>query len=531
MKHTHTPKTHKKNPKHQNRGSAHKPTHTGRAHSGHGKDQEILTGFIKTNRQKTGYVDILETDTHVYFPTHNINTALHGDEVTYIITDKIDARRKLPVGKVVSIVERASTRIVGTAVRQGEKWFVSPDDKRIYTDIFIPEPKNMEEHKKVLVSIEWKPKAEYPEGTLLEVIGTAGDNDTEMKSILLEKGFDHQFPPDVEREAAEISKLKRNVADSEWSFRKDFKNKTTFTIDPADAKDFDDALSIETLPNGHIEVGVHIADVAFFVTPGSALDKEAQKREFSVYLVDRTIPMLPEVLSNDLCSLNPNEEKRAFSALFEIDMEGKVYSREFTRSVIKSNKRFAYEEAQATIDDTSAQYYTELKTLNDIAHKLRKAKALAGAIDFETDEIAFTLDAKGVPLEIHKKQRLDAHKLIEEFMLLANREVAMFIGKEAKGDKSKESLYRIHDVPNKERIEDLTLFLKALGYDLESKDGVVTNKGLQHILKKIEHTPQEALIKTAILRSMAKATYNITNIGHFGLAFDFYTHFTSPIRR
>lgn len=489
-----------------------------------------LEGVIKTNRKKTGYIDMPDDAPSIFFPEGNLGTALAGDTVVYHLTGQTDFRSKLPIGKVDSIVERSKERLVGTIVKENGATFLAPDDKRIYTNIILPNNKDAEENMKALVSFTWKAGSQFPEGEVLEIIGKAGENNAEMKSIVMDKGFDTSFPPAVEREAEHLRDTKRTISEAEWKFRRDMRDTLTMTVDPIDAKDFDDALSLKELPNGNYEIGVHIADVAYFVTPGSELDAEAQKRQFSVYLVDRTIPMLPEALSNDLCSLNPGEDKRAFSAVFEMNKEGKVLSRWFGRTAIHSDKRFAYEDAQDAITDSGNEFHKEFTILNSIAYKLREEKVRNGAIDFESDEVKFVLDDEGVPLKVIKKQRFDAHKLIEEFMLLANREVALVVSKDKAG-KDSPSIYRSHDAPDADRIDELSIFLKALGHDLEKKKGVVTNKSIQKLINDIDGTPQEALIKTAVLRSMAKATYDIKNIGHFGLGFDFYTHFTSPIRR
>src|SRR3989344_3750278 len=316
--------------------------------------------------------------------------------------------------------------------------------------------------------------------------------------------------------------------------RRDMLGTTTFTIDPFDAKDFDDAISFKDLGDNKYEIGIHIADVSHFVTPGTELDREAEKRGLSVYLVDRTIPMLPEILSNDFCSLNPDEDKLTFSAIFTMTGDGKVLDEWFGRTVIHSNKRFAYEEAQEVIDGKlSGPYQTELRKLREIDQKLEKAKYHGGGINFETEEVKFVLDFKGKPIRVYKKSRLETHKLVEEFMLLANRSVAKFVFmSQNKGFlKGKQSVYRIHAKPDPDRIQDLATFLKALGFDLRNKEGLVTSKDINTLLKEVEGTPNEELIKTAAIRSMAKAAYSTKNIGHFGLAFSYYTHFTSPIRR
>src|SRR3989344_496887 len=356
-----------------------------------------------------------------------------------------------------------------------------------------------------------------------------------MESIVLEKGFRIEFPTEVQREAENIKTEYKNHFATEIKNRRDMRDVTTMTIDPVDAKDFDDAISFTDLGNNEYEIGVHIADVSYFVTPGTKLDSESEKRGLSVYLVDRTIPMLPEILSNDLCSLNPNEDKLTFSAVFTITGEGEVLEEWFGRTVIHSNKQFSYEEAQDVIDGKKpGPHQVELRKLKEIAQKLEKKKFHGGAINFETEEVKFELDKTGKPIRVYKKSRLETHKLVEEYMLLANRAVAKFIFLSQNKDirkKGAQSVYRIHANPDKERIENLAIFLKALGFELKNKDGIVTSKDINKLLEDVEGTPNEELIKTATIRSMAKAVYSTKNIGHFGLAFTYYTHFTSPIRR
>ena len=408
----------------------------------------------------------------------------------------------------------------------------------MYVDIVISKDnmisKKAEVGQKVLVKIsQWNKNENNPNGEIIQILGAAGEHNTEMESILYEKGFEINFPEPVETEAIKLEKTEKPIPESEIAKRTDFRNTTTFTIDPKDAKDFDDAISIKSLHNGNFEIGVHIADVSHYVREKSFLDAEAQKREFSVYLVDRTIPMLPEVLSNDICSLNPNEEKLTFSAVFEMTNHGKIISKWFGKTIIKSNKRFTYELAQESLNNINGEYHKELETLNEIAKKLRRDKTIHGAIDFEQDEVAFELDDNGKPIRIYKKARLDTHKLVEEYMLLANKEVAEFIYKAYKKTNSDSPfIYRIHDLPDNDKISALSIFVKALGYELV----VEKNKGikaidLQNLFKQIEGKAEESMIKTAAVRSMAKAIYSTKNIGHFGLAFEFYTHFTSPIRR
>ena len=501
-------------------------------HSKKSEKTRFYEGIIKTNRKKTGYIDREGDLPSIYFPESNLKTALDGDSVQYSLTHKKDQKNGLPIGMIEKITNRFRDRIVGTVIKEGDQFFVSPDNNKIYTNILLKDLTNIKENTKVHVEFKWDDPKKKPEGFVIETLGLARDNNAEMRSIAIEKGFATAFPEEVEMEAENFRKNSKEIRPEEMAKRRDFRNILTFTVDPIDAKDFDDALSIQKLSNGHYEIGVHIADVSYFVKPRTELEREAQKRQFSVYLVDRTIPMLPEALSNDLCSLNPGEEKRAFSAVFEMDENGKVYKEWFGRTVIKSDKRFSYEEAQESIENKDAKYHTELTLLNFIAKKLRAEKEKNGAIDFESPEVKFVLDKNGKPLSVIKKERKDAHKLIEEYMLLANKEVAKFISNKTRGEhKDKSFLYRIHDAPKTERIGDLSVFLKALGYELEAKDGNVTNKQIQNLIKEIAGSPEEALIKTAVLRSMSKAIYTTKNIGHFGLGFEFYTHFTSPIRR
>ena len=382
-----------------------------------------------------------------------------------------------------------------------------------------------------------------PQCTIIRVIGTKGDNEAEMESIVLEKGFDTRFPVGVEEEANHIEKFDKKITDEEVAKRRDFRKTLTFTIDPVDAKDFDDAISFVKLSDegseARYEIGVHIADVSHYVTPGTQLDAEAVKRGCSIYLVDRTIPMLPEVLSNDVCSLNPNEDKLTFSAVFIVNDKGHVKERWFGRTVINSAYRFTYETAQESINagtadaNTDAPYAKELVTLNKIAKELQKDKFHKGAIEFEQEEIKFKLDERGKPIGVYRKERLDTHKLVEEYMLLANREVAKFIHDSIKhkGPKDTGSIYRIHDTPDPDKIADLAIFVKALGYTLKVTDDKVTSQALNNLLSQVVNTPHESLVRTAAIRSMQKAIYSTKNIGHFGLAFDYYTHFTSPIRR
>lgn len=501
------------------------------------KTPKSVKGNISISGRGDGYLEVEGFEDDIEIQNNNLKTALNRDEVEVKILPKKQNGRIQ--GEVIKIIRRNKTNFVGTVLRRAGKVFVEADDKRMYAPIELLNPdNNISDKEKVLVKIaEWKDSTSSPKGTLLRRIGTKGEHNAEIESIVLDKGFEIEFGENVESEAR---KLKQDSEQTEyWKNealrRRDFRKTLTFTIDPKDAKDFDDAISIKDLGNKTYEIGVHIADVSHYVTEGSALNKEARKRGCSVYLVDRTIPMLPEILSNDLCSLNPNVDRLTFSAVFIIEHSDskkiKIKDRWFGKTIIHSDKRFSYEDAQESINSKSGEYTTELQTLWSIAQVLREEKFRLGAIDFEADEVKFELDEKGVPIRVYKKERLDTHKLVEEFMLLANREVAEFFYKDQSKNKLPLSfLYRIHDKPDPEKLTNLSVFLRALGYELNIKDGI-TSKDISAILKKIEGKAEESLVKIAAIRAMSKAIYSTANIGHFGLAFQYYTHFTSPIRR
>ena len=566
------------------------------------KTEKVLTGPISVNSKGVGFFDLLDENGKVIekngqrqsleIQPENLRRAFAGDVVEVRATGRMAWNK--PQAEVLRVVSRAKTEFVGTVQKHGEMTYIVPDDKRMYLDIVVDENSNdsfgdknsaktPKIGEKVLVEIsDWGDKKDAngnfgnPHGKIIERIGKAGENNTEMNAIVLEKGFRVDFPTSVLSEAEKIKNEYKKYFDAEIKNRRDMRDVLTMTIDPADAKDFDDAISFQELADGTFEIGVHIADVSYFVIPGTALDVEAQKRGLSVYLVDRTIPMLPEVLSNDLCSLNPHEDKFTFSAVFKIDSQARILDKWFGRAVIHSDKRFTYEEAQKVIDEASKNYgewkssegasqarlaprlsespaeliaypsddfprqefFDALIKLNELAKIMEKQKFGNGAINFETDEVKFVLDDQGKPISVYKKQRLDTHKLVEEYMLLANRAVAEFIFKSQNeafqkpgGNHGKQSVYRIHGKPDPERIEALATFLKALGFDLHNKNGSVTSRDINKLLKEVEGTANEELIKVATIRSMAKAVYSTKNIGHFGLAFRYYTHFTSPIRR
>lgn len=480
-----------------------------------------------------GFVELENEDVDILIEPENLNTALHFDEVEIAVLPKSVRGRK--VGKVLKILKRAKLQFVGTLQMDKGRFFLLPDDKKVYKEINVGSNEMAKKAvgMKVLVKfLEWSDPNKNPTGELLQIIGKKGENNAEMLGIALEKGFDSSFPHSVEHEAEKISKLGVHVSADELSKRRDFRNTLTFTIDPIDAKDFDDAISYKKISEDSYEIGVHIADVSHYVKEKTELDREALRRGFSVYLVDRTIPMLPEALSNEVCSLKPDEDRLTFSAVFILNKEGIVKEKWFGKTIIHSAKRFTYESAQDVLDGKSVEHTEALLALNEMAKKMQKRKFSAGAIDFEQDEVRFELDVLGRPVKIYKKERLDTHKLVEEYMLLANKEVAEFIFKAREKHKSKEPfIYRIHDTPNQEKIAELGIFLKALGHELPNTNGKVSAKDLQMLFKQIEGRAEESMIKTAAVRSMAKAIYSTGNIGHFGLAFEYYTHFTSPIRR
>jgi ribonuclease R len=485
-------------------------------------------GIISTTPKGLGFVEDPTTQEDIRIEVGLLGGALHRDLVEIEMLPGTIRDQKL--GRVTRIIKRARSRFVGTMRREETIWYIDPDDKRVYTAFAVADAKDAIENDKVLfVMKEWEPKASYPEADIIEILGQKGVNDVEMRSIILAKGIDDRFSDEVHKEAE--TQAERTVTESDIKDRTDFRGETTFTIDPADAKDFDDALSVTLREDGGAKIGIHIADVSHYVLPGSALDEEALKRSFSTYLVDRTIPMLPEVLSNGICSLNPEVDRLTFSVWMDVDKEGAFSSPSFGRTIIHSDKRFTYEEAQSVLDDGKGPYFAELELLNKLSKKMREAREQAGSIDFEQHEVRFELADDGVPLSVYRKARLDTHKLIEEFMLLANRSVAEYIRDLANGAKHS-FVYRVHDHPDRDKLKDLATFVKVLGYTLElAKNGDVTGLALNRLFKEVEGKPEEGLIKTAGLRSMAKAAYTPLNIGHFGLALPAYAHFTSPIRR
>lgn len=435
-------------------------------------------------------------------------------------------------GEVIEILQRANDTFVGILEVEKSYAFLVTENRTLANDIFIPKDKlkgGKTGDKAVVKVTEWPDKAKNPIGQVLDILGKAGDNTTEMHAILAEFGLPYVYPQSVEKAA---DKIPAEISAEEIARREDFRKVTTFTIDPKDAKDFDDALSIRPLKDGLWEVGVHIADVTHYVKEGSIIDKEAEKRATSVYLVDRTIPMLPERLCNFICSLRPNEEKLAFSAIFDITEKGEVRDSRIVHTVIESDRRFTYEEAQQIIETKEGDFKDEILMLDTIAKALREKRFTAGAINFDRYEVKFEIDEKGKPISVYFKESKDANKLVEEFMLLANRTVAEKIGKAPKGKKPKVLPYRIHDLPDPEKLDNLAQFIARFGYRLRTS-GTKTDvsKSINHLLDDIQGKKEENLIETVSIRAMQKARYSTHNIGHYGLAFDYYTHFTSPIRR
>jgi len=494
-----------------------------------GYKNPVMEAYIRVSGGGTGYITD-EDGQDIRIPHANLNTALDGDLVKVSRYIKPSYRGDV-TGEVLEVLKRKRMKFVGTFYKEDNLLYVSPDNKRMYAEILIPEKNtlNAKEGQKVYAEItKWTTVKKAPLGKILEIIGKKGDHETEMRSIILENQIETGFPALVENEAKNID---LDINEKEISKRKDFRNITTFTIDPVTAKDFDDAISFKELPNGNYEIGVHIADVSHYVRPGTEIDKEARERAFSVYLVDRTIPMLPEKLSNDICSLNPKVERLAFAAIFEITPEAKIKNSWFGKTVIKSDKRFTYEEAQEIIDKKSGQYSKELLILDQLSKTIRDRRMKDGAILFERDEVKIELNEKGAPVKIYRKGSIDTNKLVEEFMLLANKGVAERIENFCKSeDLKKVFVYRVHDVPDREKLEELNILLKAFGHELKIEDEIDPQE-INKLLKKVKGTPEENLINMALIRSMAKAEYSTKNIGHFGLSFKFYTHFTSPIRR
>ena len=466
----------------------------------------------------------------IFIAERNSAHAMNNDKVKIAFFAK--RKHHDAEGEVIEILERANDTFVGTLEVEKSYAFLVTENRTLANDIFIPKDKlkgGKTGDKAVVKVIEWPDKAKNPIGQVIDILGKAGDNTTEMHAILAEFGLPYVYPQAVEKAA---DKIPAEITAEEIARREDFRKVTTFTIDPKDAKDFDDALSIRKLKDNLWEVGVHIADVTHYVKEGSIIDKEAEKRATSVYLVDRTIPMLPERLCNFLCSLRPHEEKLAVSIIFDITEKGDVKNSRVVHTVIYSDRRFTYEEAQQIIETKNGDFKDEVLMLDTIAKALREKRFAAGAINFDRYEVKFEIDEKGKPVSVYFKESKDANKLVEEFMLLANRTVAEQIGRVPKGKKAKVLPYRIHDLPDPEKLDNLNQFIARFGYKLRTS-GTKTDisKSINHLLDDIQGKKEENLIETVSIRAMQKARYSTHNIGHYGLAFDYYTHFTSPIRR
>ena len=495
------------------------------------KIEGTLTGTIDFNQTGNAYVKVEGLEDDVFIHSKNVKDALQGDTVL-IVTYKFKGKKM--EGSVLEVMTRKRDQFVGTFqfIKHKDFGFVVGDKKHINTDIFIPQGKigGAQDGDKVVVKmIDWKAGEKNPEGEIITVLGAPGDHETEIHSILAEYGLPYDFPEEVEKEAQEID---RRIHDDEVAKRRDMRGVCTFTIDPKDAKDFDDALSIQKLDNGNWEIGVHIADVSHYVVPGTILDAEAYKRATSVYLVDRVVPMLPEVLSNDVCSLRPNEEKYTFSAVFELNDKAEIQSEWFGRTIIYSDRKFAYEEAQERIETQEGDLVEEILTLDRLAKIMRKARIENGAITFDRSEVRFNLDENSQPIGVYFKVSKDSNHLIEEFMLLANRKVSEYISLSKKGVPTNNTfIYRIHDDPDPAKLEALRDFVATFGYTMNLANTKKVAESLNKLLADVKGKGEENMIETLAMRSMSKAIYSTDPIGHYGLGFEYYSHFTSPIRR
>lgn len=487
----------------------------------------------------TGFLRVEGNEEDVVIPTESLSFALDGDIVQVEVFPKKPGARQ--EGKVVAILQKAHREFIGTvkALQKGG-YYLQCDDHRIHVRLLLPHTTKLDEGMKVAATItSWESPRTEPEADIVLTLGKAGEHETEMQAIIRQGGFLETFPPEIAQAAQELYARKdaifaEAIEDTAGPDpkRRDMRDRTTMTIDPEDAKDFDDALSFHLLPNGNYEIGVHIADVSHYVRENDVIDKEAQERGTSIYLVDRVIPMLPEVLSNDLCSLRPNEDRLAFSAVFEMNVQAEIVQEWYGQTIINSNRRFTYEDAQRVLDEQAGDHLEALNMMMALGRILRKKRYAEGAIAFDQPEVKFKLDEHGKPISVVTKVRTETMLMIEDFMLLANQKVSKHIYTlSKKHGRDAAFIYRIHDVPNPDKIEELSLFIHALGYEFETNRGVVHAKTINKLLKEIEGSPEESLIKTATIRSMAKAMYSTKNIGHFGLAFKYYTHFTSPIRR
>lgn len=490
-------------------------------------------GFVMGTVERQGvkmYVQPEDGGELIFIPERKLNHALVNDKVKVFLY--ASRKGKGPEGEVVEVLERSKDTFVGILDVSDNFAFLICDNRVLANDIFIPKNKlnGAKNGQKAIVKLlQWEPNMRNPVGEVIDVLGNKGDNNAEMHAILAEFGLPYKYPAEVEAAAL---KMDAGITPEEVAKRRDMRNVTTITIDPRDAKDFDDAISIEALPDGLWEIGVHIADVTHYVRPGSIIEREARERATSVYLVDRTIPMLPEHLSNGICSLRPNEDKLTYSVVFVMDNEANVKSYEIVKTVTCSDRRFTYEEAQAVIETGEGDFKEEVLTLDRLAKILRQNRFHRGAIAFDRVEVRFDIDETGKPLSVFFKEQKEANKLVEEFMLLANRTAASHIGKAKRGNKAKTFVYRIHDLPNPEKLENFSAFIKRFGYTLKTsgKQSAVS-ASINKLLDDVQGKREQNLIETLAIRSMAKAIYSTDNMGHYGLAFEYYTHFTSPIRR
>lgn len=490
----------------------------------------IATGtFVRRSNGKNSVITDEDSEA-IFVAERNSLHALNGDRVKVHVAAR--RRGQEPEAEVIEIIEKKEQTFIGVLEVERNVAFLKTDSKFLACDIFIPRSKlkGGKTGDKAIVKIaEWPEDSKNPRGEVIDILGKNGDNTTEMHAILAEFGLPYKYPKNVEDAA---DKIGAGITPEEIGRREDFRGVTTFTIDPKDAKDFDDALSIRRLPNGNTEVGVHIADVTHYVTPNSIIDREAKQRATSVYLVDRTIPMLPEHLCNGICSLRPNEEKLAFSCIFELDDEAEIKAARIARTVIESDRRFTYEEAQERIETGGGDLQEEINALDKLAKKLRARRFENGSVDFDREEVKFDIDEEGHPTGVYFKVSKDANKLVEEFMLLANRTVAATIGRPAGRRKAKPFVYRIHDVPDETRLHDLALVAATFGYKIKtSGSSAEINRSLNKMLADVKGKGEENFLSVLAIRTMAKAVYSTENVGHYGLGFDYYTHFTSPIRR
>ncbi|MCU4156411.1 ribonuclease R [Carboxylicivirga sp. A043] len=494
-----------------------------------------LTGVVDMTASGSAYVvpDEENEGGDIFIPRNNMNQALNGDHVKVFMHAR--RRHRQPEGEIIEILKRKRDTFVGVMQMNRGLAFLVVDDRVMSHDIFIPAKglNGVKDGQKAIARIvEWPERAKNPIGEIVDVLGDAGDHHTEMHAILAEFNLPYRYPQEVIDEAETIN---AEITEEEIKQRRDFRNVTTFTIDPVDAKDFDDALSIQKLDNGRWEVGVHIADVTHYVQPKTLLEKEAYERATSVYLVDRVVPMLPERLSNFICSLRPHEEKLCFSAVFEMDDDANIHNSWFGRTVIYSDRRFTYEEAQEIIETGEGDLKDEILSLDKLAKQLRDKRFAEGSVGFERVEVRFNIDEKGKPLSVYFKESKDANKLIEEFMLLANKKVAQLIGNneldKGRRGKAKTFVYRIHDVPNPDKFENFASFVRRFGYEAMPKGTESVSSSLNRLLTEVQGKGEQNMIETLAIRTMAKAVYSTHNIGHYGLAFKHYSHFTSPIRR